>query len=39
MQAHDHIRGLFDTYLPKEIAGSFIKMNSSYESGLCGVLG
>lgn len=39
MQTHDQIREILNTHLPKEITGSFIKMNSSYESGLCGVLG
>ena len=39
MFSHSEISQLFDSTLPKIITGDWIKMNSSYESGLCGVLG
>lgn len=39
MQTHVEIIKAFDKNLPDEITGSFINMNSSYENGLCGVLG
>jgi len=39
MFSNSEISQLFDSTLPKIITGDWIKMNSSYESGLCGVLG
>ncbi len=39
MYSHSQISQLFDSALPKVITGDWIKMNSSYEIGLCGVLG
>ncbi|MCU0667648.1 MAG: hypothetical protein MUF85_03470 [Patescibacteria group bacterium] len=39
MHNHGEIIKIFDTTLPDIIIGDWIKMNSSYESGLCGVLG
>ena len=39
MYNYSQISQLFDSTLPEIINGNWIKMNSSYENGLCGVLG
>lgn len=39
MPGHAQICQIFDYSLPATITGSWVKLNSSYEKGLCGVLG